>query len=136
MEDVPKYRENIGKEFEKVLIDLVISNHKAEIELLNYFRKNNLELWGKIQNALNQYENKIQNKKTITAEYIADKPIEPVSERKLIISIENDVVLFENINDFKPLEFMGILHNAVSTADVLYKTKVMQLVEKASKSKG
>jgi hypothetical protein len=56
------------------------------------------------------------------------------SERKLIISIENDTVLFDNLNDFKPLEFMGILHNAVSTADVLYKTKIMQMVEKASKS--
>jgi hypothetical protein len=55
-------------------------------------------------------------------------------ERKLIISIENDTVLFDNLNDFKPLEFMGILHNAVSTADVLYKTKIMQMVEKASKS--
>jgi hypothetical protein len=55
-------------------------------------------------------------------------------ERKLIISIKNDTVLFDNLNDFKPLEFMGILHNAISTADVLYKTKIMQLVEKASKS--
>lgn len=55
-------------------------------------------------------------------------------ERKLIISIENNTVLFDNINDFNPLEFMGILHNAVSTADVLYKTKVMQMIEKASKS--
>lgn len=57
----------------------------------------------------------------------------PVSERKLIISIEKDVILFDNLNDFEPLEFMGILHNAVSTADVLYKTKVMQMVEKAGK---
>lgn len=60
--------------------------------------------------------------------------VKPACERKLIISIENDTVLFDNLNDFKPLEFMGILHNAVSTADVLYKTKVMQMVEKASKS--
>ena len=60
--------------------------------------------------------------------------VKPACERKLIISIENDTVLFENLNDFKPLEFMGILHNAVSTADVLYKTKVMQMIEKASKS--
>lgn len=60
--------------------------------------------------------------------------VKPACERKLIISIENDTVLFENLNDFKPLEFMGILHNAISTADVLYKTKVMQMVDKASKS--
>jgi hypothetical protein len=60
--------------------------------------------------------------------------VKPDGERKLIISIKNDTVLFDNLNDFKPLEFMGILHNAVSTADVLYKTKIMQLVEKASKS--
>lgn len=63
-----------------------------------------------------------------------EPPVKPACERKLIISIENDTVLFDNLNDFKPLEFMGILHNAVSTADVLYKTKVMQMVEKASKS--
>lgn len=53
--------------------------------------------------------------------------------RKLIINVVDDVVLFENLNDFEPIELMGILHNAVSTADVLYKTKVMQMVEKASK---
>ena len=64
----------------------------------------------------------------------AQAKVKPACERKLIISIENDTILFDNLNDFKPLEFMGILHNAVSTADVLYKTKVMQIVEKASKS--
>lgn len=63
-----------------------------------------------------------------------EPPVKPACERKLIISIKNDTVLFDNLNDFKPLEFVGILHNAVSTADVLYKTKVMQMVEKASKS--
>jgi len=62
--------------------------------------------------------------------------ISPACGRKLIISIENDTVLFDNLNDFKPLEFMGILHNAISTADVLYKTKVMLMVKKASKSGG
>jgi hypothetical protein len=60
--------------------------------------------------------------------------VKPDGERKLIISIENDTVLFDNLNDFKPLEFMGILHNAISTADVLYKTKIMRMVEKAGKS--
>lgn len=62
-----------------------------------------------------------------------DAEVKPA--QKLIISIENDTVLFDNLNDFKPLEFMGILHNAISTADVLYKTKVMQMVDKAIKSK-
>lgn len=57
-----------------------------------------------------------------------------VSNRKLIISVENNTVLFENLNDFTPMEFIGILHNAISTADVLYKTKVMQMVEKAVKN--
>ena len=68
------------------------------------------------------------NKTSVDGEYA------PSCDRILIISIENDTVLFDNLNDFKPLEFMGILHNAISTADVLYKTKVMQMVEKASKS--
>ena len=58
-----------------------------------------------------------------------------IGEQKLIINMVDDVVLFENLNDFKPIELIGILHNAVSTADVLYKTKVMQLVEKAVENK-
>ena len=69
-----------GGQFEKVLIDLVASNyllgvaeykrnpsynnehfhHKAEVGFLNYLEEYDPELWGRIQNRLNEIENDSQ----------------------------------------------------------------------------
>ena len=106
------------------MIDYKLIEQRLEDALSKETRESLLE-WLKNHETQNQEDQRSVN---------VDQRVKPACERKLIISIENDTVLFDNLNEFKPLEFMGILHNAVSTADVLYKTKVMRMVEKASKS--
>lgn len=57
-----------------------------------------------------------------------------MKERKLIIGVEdNGLVSFENLQDFTQLELVGVLHLALATADVLYKTKLMRSVDAAMK---
>jgi hypothetical protein len=59
-----------------------------------------------------------------------------MKKKQLIINIEDDgLVNFENLKDFEQIELIGILHCAVATVDVLYKTKLMQFLGVVSKDK-
>jgi len=63
-------------------------------------------------------------------------------ERKLIIEIyKSGAILFENLQEFNQIELLGVIEAAKNTVDVLYKTKVCEMIadiqkdKKASKSR-
>jgi hypothetical protein len=55
-----------------------------------------------------------------------------MAAKKLILVIEDDgQILFENLQEFKRVELMGVLHCALASADVIYKTKTMQTIKES-----
>jgi len=50
--------------------------------------------------------------------------------KKLTIGIDKGgLVTFENLQEFEQIELMGILYCALSTAEVLYKIKLVKVID-------
>lgn len=53
--------------------------------------------------------------------------------KQLILNVdkESGIITFDNLEDFEQIEVLGILHCALASADVIYKTKVMSKINEA-----
>lgn len=59
-------------------------------------------------------------------------------EKQLVINIdhENGFVSFDNLEDFKQIEVLGVLNCALATVDVIYKTKVVDSIKESLTEEG